>query len=178
MKREIPRNPAHSPKSVKKKKPHPIRIPEAQQQRIVLRAASGESVTDISRAEKRSYKTISNVILKNSDKLRDHLEKSRADFLAMIPVGLATIKKGMEDGQTDLAYKFLTDAGVVGSTIVRAHENAGVAAADTEHLSGSDQMLISFVKMAKQRAQDYDLPDDALELRPPKVALTVVEKTS
>jgi hypothetical protein len=160
------------------KKPHPTIVPPAQQQRILGRHIAGQSLRSISRDEHRNYATVANVILKSSEKLREYLEKSRADFLSMIPVGLATIKKGMQNGQTDLAYKFLTDAGVAGSSIVRNVDGSQVAVETSDPLSDKDQYFVRLAKMAHQRMKDFDLPDDTLEIEPSENALTVIAKTS
>lgn len=85
-------------------------------------------------------------------------------------------RKALKSGDADFAYKFLTDAGVVGSTIVRANEFA--ATENSEQLSGSDQYFINLLRMAKQRIADFDLPPDTLEMHPTRNARTIVEKTS
>jgi hypothetical protein len=100
------------------------RIPPAKQERVRQRYLVGQSISMVSREERRDRRTIANVIQKTFAKLKEFIETNRAQFLALIPLARSAIKKGMENGQTDVAYKFLTDAGVVGSTIVRANEFA------------------------------------------------------
>jgi hypothetical protein len=84
----------------------------------------------------------------------------------------------MQNGQTDLAYKFLTDAGVAGSSIVRNVDGSQVAVETSDPLSDKDQYFVRLAKMAHQRMKDFDLPDDTLEIEPSENALTVIAKTS
>ena len=139
---------------------------------MVHRHIVGQSVRSIARDEGRDFKTVANVLLKSADKINEHLQRGRAAFYALTTDAIETIHKGLKGGQTDLAYKLLTDAGVVPQREIQPLPT------QNPEVSQSDQYVVNFVKMIKQRAIDYDLPDDALELRPPKAALTVVEKTS
>ena len=160
-----------------KKRPHAVYIPPAQQERILQLHLSGKSVRSISRTAGRNPRTVANIILKNSGELKRYLEESRAQFLALIPLALAAVRKELASGGAEYAYRFLKDTGIVGSSIVRASDN--LATETSEQLSGSDQYFISLLKMAHQRAKDFDLPPDALEMLPaPKDSRTIVEKTS
>jgi hypothetical protein len=72
------------------------------------------------------------------------------------------------NGQTDLAYKLLIDTGVMPQQAL-----AATASAQPEQLSEDEltkKELGKVIQMAMERARDYDLPSDSIQMRPPKNA--------
>jgi len=88
-------------------------VPPAQQERILHRHVIGQSVRKISREEHRDFRTVAKVIRNNPARLKEHLEAGRALFYALTTHALETIRRAMEDGDAQLAYRLLVDAGVV-----------------------------------------------------------------
>jgi len=88
-------------------------VPPAQQERILNRHILGESMRRISREEHRDFRTIAKILRYNPAKLREHLEICRAQFCALAIVALETIRRAMENGDAEIAYRLLVDAGAV-----------------------------------------------------------------
>jgi DNA-binding transcriptional regulator YhcF (GntR family) len=90
---------------------------------------------------------------------------------------LETIRRAMENGDARLAYRLLVDAGVVPQPgqISRLMESESSEAAET---SAKKKYVVELVEQAIERAKDYHLPSDALQLRPARTAGTMAEKTS
>jgi hypothetical protein len=88
-------------------------VPPAQQERILHRHVIGQSVRKISREEHRDFRTVAKVIRNNPARWKEHLEAGRALFYALTTHALETIRRAMEDGDAQLAYRLLVDAGVV-----------------------------------------------------------------
>ena len=142
-------------------------VPPAQQERIVHRHVIGQSLRKISREEHRDFRTVAKVLRNNPAKLKEHLEAGRAQFYALTTQALETIRRAMEKGDAHLAYKLLVDAGVVPQQAM-----AGMATAP-EQLTQDEltkKELGKVIQMAMERARDYDLPSDSIQMRPPKNA--------
>jgi hypothetical protein len=171
--RRAPRVPQKHANSYKKGRV--IRIPQPQQERILTRHVLGQSVRMIAREENRDWKTVANVILKSSDKLKEYLAEQRSRIFALTSEAVEAIHKGLVNGQTDLAYKLLIDTGVMPQQAA-----AGVAVAP-EQLSQdelTEKELGKVIQMAIQRARDYDLPSDSIQMRAPKNEIVVAEESS
>jgi hypothetical protein len=150
-------------------------VPAGQQERILHRHVIGQSVRMISREERRDFRTVAKVIRNNPARLKEHLEAGRALFYALTTQALETIRLAMEDGDAQLAYRLLTDAGVVpkpGET----PSLMGPADSESPETSARKKYAAELVEQAMERAEDYDLPSEAL--RRTRTAGTMVEKTT
>jgi len=131
-------------------------LSQVQQERILHRDFIGQSIRKISREEHRDFRTIAKVLWNNPAKLKEHLEQSRAAFYALTTCALETIRRAMENGDSQLAYKLLTDAGVVPQPGqipgVMESENS-----ETPETTLKNKLLAEFVEMAIERAKDYPL---------------------
>jgi hypothetical protein len=136
-------------------------VPPAQQQRILHRHLMGESMRRISREEHRDFRTIAKVIRNNPARLKEHLEAGRALFYALTTQALETIRLAMEDGDAQLAYRLLTDAGVVpkpGET----PSLMGPADSESPETSARKKYAAELVDQAMERAADYPLPSESI----------------
>jgi hypothetical protein len=88
-------------------------IPPALQERILHRHFIGQSMPTISREEHRDFGTVAKVLRNNPARLREHLEGGRAAFYALTTGALETIRRAMENGDAEMAYRLLTDCGEV-----------------------------------------------------------------
>jgi len=88
-------------------------IPPALQECILHRHFIGQSMPTISREEHRDFGTVAEVLRNNPARLREHLEGGRAAFYALTTGALETIRRAMENGDAEMAYRLLTDCGEV-----------------------------------------------------------------
>jgi len=136
-------------------------VPAGQQERILHRHVIGQSVRMISREEHRDFRTVAKVIRNNPAKLKEHLEAARALFYALTTQALETIRLAMEDGDAELAYRLLTDAGVVpkpGET----PSLMGPADSESPETSARKKYAAELVEQAMERADDYPLPSESI----------------
>jgi hypothetical protein len=150
-------------------------VPPAQQERILHRHVIGQSVRMISREEHRDFRTVAKVIRNNPARLKEHLEAGRALFYALTTQALETIRLAMEKGDAELAYRLLVDAGVV----PKAGEVPWVIeseSSETPETRAKKKHVAELVDQAMERAEDYDLPSEAL--RRTRTVGTMVEKTT
>jgi mevalonate pyrophosphate decarboxylase len=128
----------------------------------------GQSIRKIAREEDRDWTTIAKVLMKSAEKMQAYVEEQRAKLFVLTSDAVDVIRKGLKRGNLEMAYKFLIDTGVMPQQAM-----AGVQAAAPEQLSQdalTEKELGKVIQMAIQRAQDYDLPSDSIEMRPPKNA--------
>lgn len=173
VQRQVPRIPQSPAKSRKK---GAIHIPVPQQERILTRHVMGQSIRMISREERRDFKTVAKIILKSSDKLKEYLAEQRSKIFALTALAVEAIHNGLVNGQTELAYKLLIDTGVMPQQAM-----AGVQAAAPDQLTQDEltkKELGKIIEMAYERAQDYDLPSDPIQMLPPKNEIVIAEKSS
>ena len=150
-------------------------MPPAQQERILNRHILGESMRKISREEHRDFRTIAKVLRNNPAKLREHLELCRAQFCALAIVALETIRRAMENGDAEIAYRLLVDAGAVPPP----GHFPWVTQPDrpeTPETIAKKKFVDELVKMAMEPAKDYGLPSESIQSRPSRIAGTVVRK--
>jgi hypothetical protein len=179
----IPQNPAKSRKNVSraraKKLSGSLHIPVPQQIRIQNRYLMGQSIRKIAREEDRDWTTIAKVLMKSSEQMQAYIEEQRAKLFVLTSDAVDVIRKGLKRGNLEMAYKFLIDTGVMPQqAMVHA---AGSINAQPEQLSQdalTEKELGKVIQMAIQRAHDYDLPSDSIQMRPPKNEITVAEKSS
>jgi len=167
----IPQNPAKSRKNVSraraKKLSGSLHIPVPQQIRIQNRYLMGQSIRKIAREEDRDWTTIAKVLMKSTDKMQAYVEEQRAKLFVLTSDAVDVIRKGLKRGNLEMAYKFLIDTGVM-------PQQAVVGAATAPEQLTQDELtkkeLGKVIQMAIERARDYDLPSDSIEMRPPKNA--------
>lgn len=175
----IPQNPAKSRKNVSqaraKKLSGLLHIPVPQQIRIQNRYLMGQSVRQIAREEDRDWTTIAKVLMKSSEKMQAYIDEQRAKLFVLTSDAVDVIRKGLKRGNLEMAYKFLIDTGVMPQQAA-----AGVAVAP-EQLSQDEltkKELGKVIQMAIERANDYDLPSDSIQMLPPKNHVVVAEESS
>ena len=146
-------------------------VPEVQRQRILHRHLIGQSFRKISREERRDFRTVAKVIQNSPTDLKKHLEQGRAQFYALTALAIETVHKGLTSGDTGLAYRLLVDTGVV----PQAKQVPSIRSTETENSQPeqilSDKLLGQCILMAHERARDYGLPSESLEMLPPRKAL-------
>jgi hypothetical protein len=136
-------------------------VPAGQQERILHRHIIGQSVRMISREEHRDFRTVAKVIRNNPAKLNEHLEAGRALFYALTTQALETIRRAMENGDAQLAYRLLIDAGVV----PKPGETPWVMESEspeTPEASAKKKHVAELVELALERAADYPLPSGSI----------------
>jgi hypothetical protein len=130
-------------------------VPVAQQQRIVHLRQMGKSVREISRREKRHRRTVGKVLLVNADRMNEHMERSRAAFLGLTTQAIETVREALEKGNVAIAYRLLTDTGVV----PRPGEIAWSGPPNCESPEGSakEKYIAECVETVMERAKDYGI---------------------
>lgn len=135
----------------------------------------GQSIRRIAREEDRDWTTVAKVLMKSSEKMQAYIEEQRAKLFVLTSDAVDVIRKGLKRGNLEMAYKFLIDTGVM-------PQQALVSVATSPEQLSQDELtkkeLGKVIQMAIERAQDYDLPSDSIQMRPPKNVLAVSEKTS
>lgn len=115
----------------------------------------------ISREEHRDFRTVAKVIRNNPAKLKEHLEAGRALFYALTTQALETIRRAMEDGDAQLAYRLLVDAGVV----PKPGETPGLMESErseTPETRAKKKYVAELVDQAVERAADYPFPSGSI----------------
>ena len=108
------------------------RIPPPQRVRVLQKYASGKSIVEISREENRNRESIAKIV--HSDEMRDHVHRMREAFYGLADSALFALRHALEveqDGQ--LAYRILTDIGVVPTAIERQQIQTRAVSQDEEN---------------------------------------------
>jgi hypothetical protein len=115
----------------------------------------------ISREEHRDFRTVAKVIRDNPARLKEHLEHGRALFYALTTQALETIRRAMEKGDAELAYRLLIDAGVV----PKPGETPGLMeseSSETPETRAKKKRVAELVDQAMERAAEYPLPSESI----------------
>ena len=136
-------------------------VPPGQQERILHRHFRGESIRGISREEHRDFRTVAKVIRANPARLKEHLELSRAQFYALTTQALETIRRAMENGDARLAYKLLTDTGVVPEPGQIPYP-VGPESSEAPELTAKAKYIADFVETAMEQAKEYGMDVDPI----------------
>ena len=99
----------------------------------------------------------------------------RAAFSASVAPTLEAIHRAVADGDAGLACKLLTHTGVVPQA-ARIPSPMESESPESPELSAKNKLLGELVEMAIERAQDYGLPSDSIQLRPPRKNKTILIK--
>src|SRR5438067_2712026 len=88
------------------------RVPAPQRERILQKHIAGKSVVEISREENRNRETVARIV--HSDEMKDLVSDMRKSLYGILQPCFETVLYAVEEKQdSQLAYKILTDTGVV-----------------------------------------------------------------
>ena len=138
--------------------------------------ATAPSGRVISREDRWDFHATEKVLARNAGMLRDlEIAAIRAAFSASAAPTLEAIHRAVADGDAELACKLLTHTGVVPQA-ARIPSPMESESPESPELSAKNKLLGELVEMAIERAQDYGLPSDSIQLRPPLRARMAVEE--
>ncbi|MFZ0636646.1 MAG: hypothetical protein WA755_13670 [Candidatus Acidiferrales bacterium] len=137
------------------------------------RHIAGESVRKISREEGRDRATITKIV--QSDEVRAYVDNLREQFYALGDLALETVRRGLQEGDTKLAYQILIDIGVVPNQAERAKMLAQETL-DTDD-ARHKELLGKLVDVAFERHHIYGTPITELDEHLKKIGAKVNEET-
>ncbi len=130
----------------------------------------------ISREDCWDFHAVENALGLNTAILKElEITATRAAFSGLAVPTLEAIRRAVADGDAELACKLLTHTGVVPQA-ARIPSPMESESPESPELSAKKKLLGELVEMAIERAQDYGLPSDSIQLRPPRRARMVVEE--
>jgi hypothetical protein len=128
-------------------------VPQPQVQRILCRYASGASVRQIARIEKRDRATVSKIV--KSEDMTRYVASMRERFFALADDAIISVQKALQAGDAELGYRLLKDVGIVPSKQEITIENA-------EPMNDQDarvrQVMIKMASCAIERNRVYGTP--------------------
>jgi hypothetical protein len=151
----------------------------AERERIAQMHILGKNKSKIAAETGHTRKSIAKII-QESD-IPAYIEKVRGEFVGLGGIAVKTLKDEMENGNYELAYKFLKDSGILADVQGRtlAARVAGVkpevthAALDAEarelilnSLSEADRRVFAVLQMFRAKSEAFGMPDIDVGLQP------------
>jgi hypothetical protein len=128
-------------------------VPQPQVQRILCRYASGASVRQIAKVERRDRATISKIV--KSEDMTRYVTSMRERFFALADDAITSVQKALQAGDAELGYQLLKDVGIVPS---KQEITIGNADPMNDQEARVRQVMIKMASIAVERNRVFKTP--------------------
>jgi len=136
------------------------RVPAPQRVRVLQKFATGKSIVQIAREEKRNRETVARIV--HSDEMNDYVRQMREKFYGLADLAIAAVQHALaEERDAQVGYRILLDTGVIPSPDERQHLQSTPAVNDP--MQGFKDQLARIVGIQLERRHIYGTPFPELD---------------